>query len=52
MDRQFRAELRRHVGDPDMAIPDDLADLANRLERKLAGNTNERAAHGREQGDD
>jgi hypothetical protein len=43
MNRQFRNGLRRHAGEPDMTIPNDLAELAERLERKLA-----RAAHERE----
>lgn len=37
MNRQFQRSLKRYVGEPDMTLPCDLADLAARLDRKLAG---------------
>lgn len=36
LSKEFRTGLRRLVGEPDLSPPDDLAALAEQLERKLA----------------
>jgi hypothetical protein len=44
MNRQFHRSLKRYFGEPDMAVPGELAELAARVERKLAEDRSDRVS--------